>query len=70
MWSAAVFEPAFPARSTMASGSLFPPSPWPENAVIGWKPNVFFQAGPDRGQLRDSGNRDNGPARPPAASSG
>jgi hypothetical protein len=29
MWSAAVFEPAFPARSTMASGS---PSPWPAYA--------------------------------------
>jgi hypothetical protein len=26
--AAAVFEPAFPARSTMASGSPFPSAPW------------------------------------------
>ena len=45
MWSAAVFDPAFPGRSTMASGSPFPPAPWSAQAVIGWKPNVFFQVG-------------------------
>jgi len=45
MWSAAVFEPAFPGRSTIASGSPFPPGPWSAQAVIGWNPNVFFQVG-------------------------
>jgi hypothetical protein len=45
MWSAAVSGPAFPARSTMASGSPFPVPLWPAQAVIGWNPNVFFQAG-------------------------
>ena len=45
MWSAAVFEPAFPGRSTIARGSPFPPAPWSAQAVIGWKPNVFFQVG-------------------------
>ena len=45
MWSAAVFEPAFPGRSTMASGSPFPSAPWSAQAVIGWNPKVFFQVG-------------------------
>ena len=45
MWSAAVFDPAFPGRSTIASGSPFPPAPWSAQAVIGWNPNVFFQVG-------------------------
>jgi hypothetical protein len=45
MWSAAVLEPAFPGRSAMASGSPFPASPWSAQAVIGWKPKVFFQVG-------------------------
>jgi hypothetical protein len=30
-----VFDPAFPGRSTMASGSPFPVSPWSAQAVIG-----------------------------------
>jgi hypothetical protein len=37
MWSAAVLEPAFPGRSTMASGSPIPSAPWSAQAVIGWK---------------------------------
>jgi hypothetical protein len=48
MWSAAVFEPAFPALSTMAVGSPFPPAPWSAQAVSGWKPKVFFQVGRSR----------------------
>ena len=40
IWSAAVFEPAFPGRSTMARGSPFPSAPWSAQAVIGWKPKV------------------------------
>ena len=38
MWPAAVLDPAFPARSTTASGSPEPPGPWPANTVSGWKP--------------------------------
>jgi hypothetical protein len=45
MWPAAVSEPAFPARSTMAVGSPFPPAPWSAQAVSGWKPYDFFQVG-------------------------
>ena len=45
MWSAAVSGPALPARSTIASGSPFPPAPWSAKAARGWKPNVFFQVG-------------------------
>ena len=45
MWSAAVFDPAFPGRSMIARGSPFPSWPWSAQTVIGWKPNVFFQVG-------------------------
>jgi len=45
MWSAAVLDPALPARSTMARGSPFPPAPWSAKAVRGWKPKDFFQVG-------------------------
>ena len=45
MWSAAVFDPAFPARSSRASGSPLPACPWSAHAVMGWNPNVFFQVG-------------------------
>ena len=37
IWSAAVFDRRFPVRSTMASGSPFPPAPWSAKAVIGMK---------------------------------
>jgi hypothetical protein len=40
-----VFEPEFPALSTIARGSPFPPAPWSAQAVMGWNPNVFFQVG-------------------------
>jgi hypothetical protein len=43
MWSAAVFDPAFPALSTIARDSPFPPAPCSAQAVIGWKPKDFFQ---------------------------
>jgi hypothetical protein len=43
MWSAAVFEPALPGRSMMASASPVPSPPWPANAPSGWKPHVLFQ---------------------------
>jgi hypothetical protein len=45
IWPAAVSDPALPVRSTMAGGSPFPPAPWSAQAVTGWKPQVFFQAG-------------------------
>ena len=45
MWSAAVLDPAFPGRRTMASGSPVPASPWSAQAVMGWNPKVFFQVG-------------------------
>src|SRR5262249_17000282 len=45
IWSAAVFDPALPGRSMMASGSPPPSGPWSANAVSGWKPKVFFQVG-------------------------
>jgi hypothetical protein len=48
MWSAAVLDPALPGRSTMASGSPLPAPPWSAQAVIGWKPKVFFQVGAAR----------------------
>ena len=35
IWSAAVFDPAFPGRSMMASGSPDPPAPWSANTVSG-----------------------------------
>ena len=35
IWSAAVFEPALPFRSTMVSGSPFLPAPWSAKAVMG-----------------------------------
>ena len=35
IWSAAVFDPALPARSMMASGSPFPAAPWSAKAVMG-----------------------------------
>ena len=38
MWSAAVFDPAFPGRSSTASGSPVPAGPWSTNAVNGWNP--------------------------------
>ena len=45
MYSAAVFDPAFPARSKMAGASPPAPALWSANAPSGWKPNVFFQLG-------------------------
>jgi hypothetical protein len=45
MWSSAVFEPAFPGRSMMASGSPEPPALWSANTVRGWNPKVFFHVG-------------------------
>ena len=62
-WPAAVFDPALPVRSTMASGSPFPPAPWSAKAVTGWKPWVFFQRERPAPSLdaRCSGPR--GPAR-------
>jgi hypothetical protein len=36
MWSAAVFDPAFPGRTTLAIVSPFPSGPWSAQAVIGW----------------------------------
>ena len=45
MWSAAVFDPALPGRSTMASGSPAPSAPWSANTARGWNPNVFFHVG-------------------------
>ena len=38
MWSAAVFDPAFPGRSSTASGSPVPAGPWSTNAHNGWNP--------------------------------
>ncbi len=38
MWSAAVFDPAFPARSWTANGSPVPSAPWSTNAHNGWNP--------------------------------
>src|SRR5665647_247699 len=38
MWSSAVFDPAFPGRSMMLSGSPVPAPPWSTNAHNGWKP--------------------------------
>ena len=35
-WSAAVFEPAFPGRSTSAAHSPPPSGPWSNHAVRGW----------------------------------
>jgi hypothetical protein len=35
MCSAAVFDPAFPARSKMARGSPPAPAPWSANAASG-----------------------------------
>lgn len=39
MWSAAVLDPALPARSSMARGSPVPSAPWSRNAHSGWNPN-------------------------------
>jgi hypothetical protein len=38
MWSAAVFDPAFPGRNMTASGSPDPSGPWSTNAHNGWNP--------------------------------
>ena len=35
MWSAAVFEPALPGRSSADSGSPVPAGPWSTNAHSG-----------------------------------
>ena len=35
MWSAAVFDPALPGRSMMASGSPDPAAPWSAKTVSG-----------------------------------
>jgi hypothetical protein len=35
MWSAAVFEPALPRRSSIATGSPVPAGPWSTNAANG-----------------------------------
>ena len=40
-----MFDPALPARSTIASGSPFPLAPWSAKAAMGWKPKDFFQVG-------------------------
>lgn len=52
MWSAAVFEAAFPGRRTMASGSPFLAVPWSAYAVMGWNPNVLFQVGAEKCAIR------------------
>ena len=44
-WSAAVFEPAFPGRSTSAAHSPPPSGPWSNHAVSGWWPNPFLKVG-------------------------
>ena len=41
--SAAVLLPAFPGRSSPATGSPDPPWPWSTNPISGWWPKVFFQ---------------------------
>ena len=38
MWSAAVFDPALPLRSSIVNGSPAPPGPWSTNATNGWNP--------------------------------
>jgi hypothetical protein len=45
MWSAAVFEPARPGRSSSAAGSPAPPTPWSTNPSSGWNPNDLPGAG-------------------------
>jgi hypothetical protein len=45
MWSAAVFEPAFPARSITDSGSPLPSAPWSRKEHSGWCPNPRLNVG-------------------------
>lgn len=45
MWSAAVFEPALPARSSIATGSPVPSPPWSTNAHNGWNPKPRLKVG-------------------------
>jgi hypothetical protein len=45
MWSAAVFDPALPGRSSTASGSPVPAGPWSTNAHNGWNPNPRLNVG-------------------------
>src|SRR5665647_832471 len=42
MWSVAVFDPALPGRSAIASGSPVPAAPWSRSAHNGWNPNPFL----------------------------
>jgi hypothetical protein len=44
-WSAAVFDPALPDRSSTATGSPTPTWPWSMNAHDGWKPKPFLNVG-------------------------
>jgi hypothetical protein len=44
-WSAAVFDPALPGRSSAARGSPVPSGPWSTNAHNGWCPKPFLNVG-------------------------
>jgi translation initiation factor IF-2 len=65
VWSAAVFDPAFPGRSTIASGSAFPVSPW---SAVTRAPPTSGAASPASAQARsrDAARADRMPSVPAA----